>query len=99
MIKNNRILTVVLILIFLFVTIFSFIAIKIYNKKQNIVLENHIINLSLITNVHPSLPWKFSTKKPNIKILPGEVKTIEYTVENSSNNTTFGFATFQYNPK
>ncbi len=46
-----------------------------------------------------SLPWKFSTKEPIIKIKPGEVKTVEYIVENTSNKTTFGVATFQYHPK
>ena len=55
--------------------------------------------MSLITSVHPSLPWKFSTKEPNIIIKPGKVKTIEYIVENPSNRTTFGVATFQYHPK
>ena len=43
--------------------------------------------------------WKFSAKEPNIRIKPGEVKTIEYIVENPSNETTFGIATFQYHPK
>ena len=68
-------------------------------KNQNIALESHFINVRLITSVHPSLPWKFSAKEPNIKIKPGEVKTIEYIVENPSNETTFGIATFQYHPK
>ena len=45
------------------------------------------------------MPWKFSTKEANIIIQPGEVKTIEYIVENPSNKTTFGIATFQYHPK
>ena len=62
-------------------------------------MESHFINIRLITTVHPSLPWKFSTNKPNIIIEPGEVKTIEYIVENPSNKTTFGVATFQYYPK
>jgi len=75
------------------------VTIKIFQKKQNIALENHFINMRLITSVHPSLPWKFSAKEPNIKIKPGEVKIIEYIVENPSNKTTFGVATFQYHPK
>ena len=97
--KNNKTAIVTLISIFFLLVVFSFIAIKIFQKKQNITLENHFINVSLITSVHPSLPWKFSAKEPNIIIKPGEVKTIEYIVENPSNRTTFGVATFQYHPK
>ena len=97
--KNNKAVTIVLISIFVLLAVFFFITIKIFQKKQNITLENHFINVHLITSVHPSLPWKFSAKEPNIKIKPGEVKTIEYIVENPSNKTTFGVATFQYHPK
>ena len=97
--KNNKTVTVILISIFLLLIAFSFVAIKIFQKKQNTALESHFINVRLITSVHPSLPWKFSAKEPNIKIKPGEVKTIEYIVENPSNETTFGIATFQYHPK
>ena len=97
--KNNKKIIIILISIFVLVVVLSFVAIKIFQKKQNIALENHFINVRLITSVHPSLPWKFSTKEPNIKIKPGEVKTIEYIVENPSNKTTFGVATFQYHPK
>ena len=97
--KNNKKIIIILISIFLIVVTLSFVTIKIFQKKQNIALENHFINVSLITSVHPSLPWKFSTKEPNIIIHPGKVKTIEYIVENPSNRTTFGVATFQYHPK
>jgi len=97
--KNNKTVTAILISIFMLLAVFSFIAIKIFQKKQNIALENNFINVRLITSVHPSLSWKFSAKEPNIKIKPGEVKTIEYIVENPSNKTTFGIATFQYYPK
>ena len=75
--KNNKKIIIILISIFVLVVVLSFVAIKIFQKKQNIALENHFINVRLITSVHPSLPWKFSTKEPNIKIKPGEVKTIE----------------------
>ena len=97
--KNNKTVTVILISIIVLLVVFSFIAIKIFQKEKNIVLKNNFINVRLITSVHPSLPWKFSAKEPNIKIKPGEVKTIEYIVENPSNKTTFGIATFQYHPK
>ena len=97
--KNNKTATVVLISIFILLVVLFFITIKIFQKRQNISLENYFINVRLITSVHPSLPWKFSAKEPNIIIQPGEVTTIEYIVENLSNRTTFGVATFQYHPK
>ena len=97
--KNNKKITIILISIFVLVITLSFLAIKIFQKKQNITIEKYFINVRLITSVHPSLPWKFSAKEPYIKIKPGEVKTIEYIVENPSNKTTFGVATFQYHPK
>ena len=97
--KNNKTVTIILISIFILLVVLFFITIKIFQKRQNISLENYFINVRLITSVHPSLPWKFSAKEPNIKIKPGEVKTIEYIVENPSNKTTFGIATFQYHPK
>ena len=97
--KNNKTVIAILISIIVLLVVFSSIAIKIFQKEKNIVLENNFINVRLITSVHPSLPWKFSAKEPNIKIKPGEVKTIEYIVENPSNKTTFGIATFQYHPK
>ena len=97
--KNNKTLTVVLVSIFVLLVVLSFLSIKIFQKKKNIALENHFINIRLTTSVHPSLPWKFSTKESNIKIKPGEIKTIEYIVENTSEEITFGIATFQYYPK
>ena len=97
--KNNKTFIVVLISIFVLLVVLSFVVIKSFQKKQNIALENHFINVRLITSVHPSLPWKFSTKESNIKIKPGEIKTIEYIVENLSDKTTLGIATFQYYPK
>ena len=63
--KNNKTVTIILISIFVLLAVFSFVAIKIFQKKQNIVLKNHFINVRLITSVHPSLPWKFSTSSPS----------------------------------
>ena len=45
------------------------------------------------------MPWKFLAKETNVKIKPGEVKTIEYIVENLGEKITSGVATFQYYPK
>ena len=48
--------------------------------------------------MHPNLPWSFKTVKTKIIVKPGEVTTIEYIVENSSNKTSTGIATFAYYP-
>ena len=67
--KNNKTFIVVLISIFVLLVVLSFVLIKSFPKKQNTNLENHFINVRLITGVHPSLPWKFSTKESMERIL------------------------------
>ena len=62
------------------------------NKNKDI---NRSIKLKLITSVHKDLPFKFETSQNTLRIIPGEVKTINYTVENLSQNSTTGMATFQ----
>ena len=68
-----------------------------YEKNNKIVLQPVVINL--LTNVHPNLPWSFRSLKSKIIIKPGEVKTVEYVVENLENESSTGIATFQYFPK
>ena len=85
----------------LFVLIITFILINIYFKilkknKEASVQEPIIINL--LTSVHPNLPWSFKAPKNKILVKPGEVKTIEYTVENLDNKGSAGIATFAYFP-
>ena len=57
------------------------------------------IIINLLTSVHPSLSWEFKALKKKIAVTPGEVTTIEYTVENLTDNETSGIATFAYFPK
>ena len=40
------------------------------------------ITINLLTSVHPSLSWNFKPVKPKITVTPGEVTSVEYTVEN-----------------
>ena len=56
----------------------SFSTIILSKKKQNEVLKDYIIDINLISNVHPSLPWQFKSNHSEIKIKPGEVKVVEY---------------------
>jgi len=57
-----------------------------------------VIKTKLITSVHKDLPFEFETKEENISIIPGEVKTINYTVKNLSDKNMSGLATFQVYP-
>ena len=57
------------------------------------------IIINLLTSVHPNLPWGFKAKESKIVMDVGEVRTIEYFVENLANDATTGIATFAYFPK
>ena len=41
--------------------------------------NNQTIKAKLITSVHKDLPFEFETEEANVIIVPGEVKTINYT--------------------
>jgi len=79
---------------FFLITIF---AISIFLSKENSG-SNQGIKVKLITSVHKDLPFEFETEEENIFIVPGEVKTINYTVKNLSDKSKNGMATFQVYP-
>jgi len=80
----------------LILILFFYFIINKFQKEKKIALES--ISINLLTNVHPNLTWKFQPITPRIKIKPGEVTTIEYTVENLGNTASTGIATFAYFP-
>ena len=88
--QNKIILLLSLFLIVIFVT-------TIFLSKEK-GSNTHTISAELITSVHKDLPFKFKTKEKNIIIVPGEVKTINYTVKNLSKQSMSGMATFQVYP-
>ena len=65
-------------------------------KERKLALQP--ISINLLTSVHPKLSWSFQPTKPKILVKPGEVTSIEYEVENLSNETSTGIATFAYFP-
>ena len=67
-------------------------------EKDNYALAKEPIIINLLTSVHPSLPWRFKAIKKKVIVTPGEVKVIEYTVENLDNKESTGIATFAYYP-
>ena len=86
--KITLVLLSFLILIFL-------ISIFLSNNNKH---DNQTITAELITSVHKDLPFEFETEERNILIIPGEVKTINYTVKNLSDKNINGLATFQVYP-
>ena len=87
-----------LFLFFLFILILLFyLIIKNFQKEKELISKPILINL--LTSVHPNLSWEFKPIKSKVKIKPGEVTTIEYTVENLSSKQSTGIATFAYFPK
>ena len=91
MLKNKKlffisisIITLIIILYFLFV-----------EKKVNISQQ---IQTKLITSVHKDLPLKFESDQTNIILQPGEVQTINYSVENLGSKSVSAMATFQVYP-
>ena len=67
-----------------------------FQRKQN--AEFQPISINLLTSVHSSLPWDFKPTKPRITVIPGEVTTVEYIVENLGGQESTGIATFDYYP-
>ena len=61
------------------------------NSNQQIVAE-------LITSVHKDLSLKFNSDEKNIILKPGEIKTINYSVENLGEKSVSAMATFQVHP-
>ena len=85
-----------LILVFSFLLIIIFV-ISLFFFQQN--SENsQTIKAKLITSVHKDLPFEFETEEANVLIVPGEVKTINYFVQNLSKTSVTAMATFQVYP-
>ena len=91
MLKNKK-------LIFILISVITLIIILpflFFEKGKNIV---HQIPTKLITSVHKDLPLKFESDQTNIILQPGEVQTINYSVENLGSKSVSAMATFQVYP-
>ena len=85
-------------LIFILISIISLIIILpflFFEKGKNITQK---IPTKLITSVHKDLPLKFESDQTNIILQPGEVQTINYSVENLGSKSVSAMATFQVYP-
>mgnify|MGYP001456475476 FL=1 len=91
MLKNKKLIFVLTSLLVLIIIIF-YVLLKNENKNTS------LISTKLITSVHNDLPFKFDAEEKNIILKPGEVKTINYSVENLSTKSISAMATFQVYP-
>ena len=91
MLKNNKLIFITISLLAL-VVIYSLIFFE-KGKKSS-----QQISTKLITSVNKDLPLKFHSEEKNIILRPGEIKTINYSVENLSENDVSAMATFQVYP-
>ena len=91
MLKNKKSIFILISIITLIITL-SFLF---FQNEGNITQQ---IPTKLITSVHKDLPLKFESDQTNIILQPGEVQTINYSVENLGNKSVSAMATFQVYP-
>tara|TARA_B100000686_G_scaffold328144_1_gene387814 strand:- start:378 stop:815 length:438 start_codon:yes stop_codon:yes gene_type:complete len=91
LLKNKKIIFLVFSFLVLSI-VFSFTFLE--NKKNT----NKKISAKLITSVHKDLPLKFDSELKNVILKPGEIKTINYSVENLGEKSVSAMATFQVYP-
>ena len=91
MLKNKKSIFILISITTLIIAI-SFLF---FENKRNITQQ---IPTKLITSVHKDLPLKFESDQTNIILQPGEVQTINYSVENLGNKSVSAMATFQVYP-
>ena len=91
MLKNNKLIFILISIITLIIAL-SFLF---FQNERNITQQ---IPTKLITSVHKDLPLKFDSDQTNIILQPGEIQTINYSVENLGNKSVSAMATFQVYP-
>ena len=98
-INKKKISNINLLIIFLLIlALLSYVIINKFQKDKDRALALEPISINLLTSVHPDLSWNFQPVEPKIVVIPGEVITVEYIVENLGNIETTGIATFVYFP-
>ena len=91
MLKNKKLIFILISIITLIIAL-SFLF---FQNGRNITQQ---IPTKLITSVHKDLPLKFESDQTNIILQPGEIQTINYSVENLGNKSVSAMATFQVYP-
>ena len=91
MLKNKKSISILISIITLIIAL-SFLF---FENRRNVTQQ---IPTKLITSVHKDLPLKFESDQTNIILQPGEVQTINYSVENLGSKSVSAMATFQVYP-
>jgi len=112
MIKNKTLTPVLLAGIFFCMLGLSFAAVPLYDifcrvtgfggttqvsKQAPSIVLDKIVSVRFDTNVN-NLPWEFKAKTNVMDVKVGQVNKIEFIVENYSNETTSGVASFNVSP-
>ena len=93
MLKNKKLILILISIITLIIALYFLF----FENGRNITQQ---IPTKLITSVHKDLPLKFESDQTNIILQPGEVQTINYSVENLGSKSVSAMATFQvYTPE
>ena len=91
MLKNKKLILILISIVTLIIALYFLF----FENGRNITQQ---IPTKLITSVHKDLPLKFESDQTNIILQPGEVQTINYSVENLGNKSVSAMATFQVYP-
>ena len=91
MLKNKKLIFILISIITLIIAL----SVLFFENGRNITQQ---IPTKLITSVHKDLPLKFESDQTNIILQPGEVQTINYSIENLGNKSVSAMATFQVYP-
>ena len=112
MIKNKTLTPVLLAGIFFLMLGLSFAAAPLYDifcrvtgfggttqvsKQAPSIVLDKIVSVRFDTNVN-NLPWEFKAKTNVMDVKVGQVNKIEFIVENNSDETTSGVASFNVSP-
>ena len=112
MIKNKTLTPLLLAGIFFLMLGLSFAAVPLYDifcrvtgfggttqvsKQAPSIVLDKIVSVRFDTNVN-NLPWDFKAKTNVMDVKVGQVNKIEFIVENYSNETTSGVASFNVSP-
>ena len=112
MMKNKTLTPVLLAGIFFLMLGLSFAAVPLYDifcrvtgfggtiqtsKQAPLVVLDKIVSVRFDTNVN-NLPWDFKAKTNVMDVKVGQVNKIEFIVENYSDQTTSGVASFNVSP-
>ena len=98
MILNTKKYLKIFFILFILIILVLSINIFINKKEKDKVKIAEPIVINLLTSVHPDLPWRFEALNQKVVVTPGDIKTIEYRVENLGDKITTGIATFAYFP-